>query len=111
MNGQMSDQNAQQQAQASTGLGGLGQAALAKNPGLFGEVIQRLEKQNAELNELILGQRDASVKLTGDNPVVETEGTDAPTAQGDLAALNAAVVRHNELISKIRGLTEHWQSL
>ena len=99
------------QAQQAALQAGLGQAAALQKQGSLGELIDRLRKQNQELNELILGQRDASVKVTGENPVVEQEGSDAPVPQGDMAELNGAIVYNNELISKLRCLTTHWQSL
>ena len=95
-------------AQPST-LGG--HAQTVSKEGQIQNFINRLQEQNSQLNEYILMQRDASVKLTGVNPITEQEGSDAPDPMGDLSSLNSAIVNHATLVGKIKELTYHWQTV
>lgn len=106
---QQQDSQTQALSQAAQGLLSTGQG---RKLGMLQEVIERLQKQNQEMCQCILSQRDAALKVTGVNPVEEPEvAGEAPEPSGDLAELDRAVIYHNELLSKIRSLTNHWQTL
>lgn len=101
-----------QKAAASQSSGqGLGHAQTVAKEGQIQNFINRLQEQNSQLNEFILLQRDASVKITGINPITEQETSDAPDPMGDLSALNTAIVQHAALVGKIKELTFHWQTV
>ena len=91
-------------------LGGA-QAVRAEKEGELLGFLNRLQKYNARLNELILMQRDAAIRITGINPVDEPTPTDAPEATGITAEINMALYNYEELLTKLNSLTDRWLAL
>lgn len=73
--------------------------------------LSRLQRQNSDLNEMIMLQRDSTLRITGANPIEEPPPMDAPEAVGTMAEINLALGYNLELIGKLRALTNHWASI
>ncbi len=97
-------------SRASPGLGRAGQVQ-AEKQGELATFLNRLQKQNARMNELILMQRDAIVRITGTNPIDEPQPCDSPEMVGVNAEINMALIAYEELLGKINNLTDRWLQL
>lgn len=75
------------------------------------QFLSRIQRQNQDFNELVLLQRDHAVRITGINPVDEPTPSDAPEATGIMAEISTALAFNNELVEKLRSLTNHWTTV
>ncbi len=89
---------------------GVGQVQTEKQ-GELQNFLNRLQKQNARLNELVLMQRDAIVRITGTNPIDEPQPCDTPEMVGVNAEINMALIAYEELLQKLSQLTDRWLAL
>lgn len=92
-------------------LGAAAGQARAEKEGELQGFLSRLQRSNARINELILMQRDVSLRVCGINPIEEPTPTDAPEPTGVMAEINMGLMHLDELTQKLNQMTDRWLQL
>jgi len=75
------------------------------------QLLDRLQKNNARLDELIHFQRDRIITLTGNNPVQQNPEQDRPQAEGVHYQLLNALETYEKLLEQLNQVSDAWSQI